>query len=91
MSDFLKPCLYNKRGLENQLQNLCFNAHDLCCGCQNPSEHLRYLFNKEKCLPTVATTGTETAGTTGKDVLDDLEEGVLEQMFAEDLTEEDSG
>ncbi len=57
MSKFLTPTLYNGRGLENQLRNTIYNAHDLMCGCPKPAEHIKHLLTEEKCQ------FTEDAGT----------------------------
>lgn len=90
MSDYLKPTLYNNRGLENQLKNLCYTAHDLCCGCNDPTKHLEYLFSEQKCHHTGDT--TTTAGTNhGDDKEDAFDEGDLENLFSKDFDEEDSG
>nr|UHS18207.1 MAG: hypothetical protein [Betatorquevirus sp.] len=89
MSDYIKPTLYNGKGLENQLKNLCYNAHDLCCGCQNPTKHLQHLFT-EKWLPTTATTkedGENTLETVAPE--DGFDAGDLERIFA--LEEEKTG
>lgn len=40
MSKFLTPTLYNGKGLENQLRNVFYNAHDLACGCNKPKQHI---------------------------------------------------
>lgn len=85
MSTFLKPSLYSSRGQENQLLNIIYQAHDLTCGCKTPKDHLIHLLQRE-CLPSEPTTGT--ASDHG-DVEDLLENGVLETIFAEDLTEDD--
>lgn len=90
MSEYLKPTLYNNKGLENQLKNLCYNAHDLCCGCQNPTKHLEYLFTEQKCHLTEDT--TTTAGTShGDDKEDAFDEGDLENLFSQEFDDEDCG
>lgn len=80
MSKFMTPPLYNNHGLENQLKNLCFNAHDLVCGCENPQKHLQHLF--EECHHTEDPTPSTAAATV--DAIDGLDEGTLEKLFAED-------
>ncbi len=52
MSDYLTTPLYNGRGMENQLKNTIFNAHDLCCGCSTPNLHLHYLLKLPSCPST---------------------------------------
>ncbi len=85
MSQFYKPCLYNNRGKENQLKNLCYQGHDLICGCTDPTKHLQFLFG---ICPT-STTTTEDPITTLTDAVDGLEDGDLERMFSENFTEDD--
>lgn len=85
----MREPLYTPKGLENQLRNLCYTAHDLACGCQNPTKHLEYLFKPEKCHRTEETTTTDGKHT--EDAVDGLEDGVLEKIFSEDLQEDDSG
>ncbi len=86
MSTYLKPTLYNGRGLENQLKNLGFQAHDLICGCENPAKHLEAIFSTKQChLSTV----TEDRGDPVTDAVDLLENGDLERIFQEDVFEDD--
>lgn len=81
MSDYIKPTLYNKKGLENQLKNTIFNAHDLCCGCSNPGKHIHHLFS-EQCPRSEETTG-ENGGHKEEDTENDfiLDAGDLDQLF----------
>lgn len=87
MSKFYAPPLYTPKGLENQLKNTIFNAHDLCCGCPEPAKHLEFLFSTEKCHHSGEIT-VRTGGETGAD--DPIEEGILQKMFEEDFTENDA-
>lgn len=84
MSDYLKPTLYSKRGLENGWLNLVYGTHDQICGCNDPINHLNHLIKKQKC-PHIEETST-TAGTSGTTETQDAgyEEGDLEKLFAED-------
>lgn len=86
MSKFIKPTLYNSRGLENQLKNLGFQAHDLICGCPNPAKHLEYLFKTEECPHSTA---TEDPTSTPTDAVDIIESGDLEKLFENDVFEDD--
>lgn len=88
MSTYLKPSLYSKRGQENQLLNIIYQSHDLTCGCKTPREHLLHLIQREECHLTT-TTGEET--TQDGDVEDLLDDGVLEKIFDQELTEDDDG
>lgn len=89
MSDYLKPTLYNGRGLENQLKNICYNAHDLCCGCPNPTSHLRHLFGVQ-CLSTETSTKENSENSTNKENPEEgFDAGDLEALFATD--EDDRG
>lgn len=82
MSTYLKPPLYSKRGLEQQLKNLMFQGHELICGCNTPNDHLQYLLNQEKCHLSDPT--ATTAETGGEKETDDLgiDAGDLETLFA---------
>lgn len=86
MSKYLRPSLYNGRGIENQLLNLMYNSHDLCCGCPNPRKHLISLLNREKCLPSEEISTKENTST--EENPDGFDEGDLEKIFA--LPEEDA-
>lgn len=83
MSKFLQKPVYKGRALENQLINTVINAHDLCCGCLQPTNHLAYLFcsNTSKKCPTTTTGEDHTEETT-------LDAGDLDALFADDFTEE---
>lgn len=82
----MKQPLYNNKGLENQLKNLGFQAHDLICGCDKPAKHLEYLFNTKKCDPTTA---TKDPATTNTDAVDIIDSGDLEKLFEQDVFEDD--
>lgn len=86
MSKFLTPPIYNNRGLENQLKNTIFNAHDLACGCKNPLKHLQHLFS-EKCHHTEGTTDGIIHTDTNEE--DGFDEGDLQRIFEENFTEND--
>nr|UHS18469.1 MAG: hypothetical protein [Betatorquevirus sp.] len=88
MSKFMTPPLYTSKGLENQLKNIGFQAHDLVCGCSKPSEHLEYIFSTT-CHRTEEDYSTKTTG--DQDAVDGLSPGELEKLFSEDATEDDSG
>lgn len=83
MSEYLTAPLYNGRGMENQLKNIIFNAHDLCCGCPKPNLHLHHLLQLPTCHSTEKdTTGGEKTGKeNGPD--DAIDEGDLEAIFAQ--------
>lgn len=97
MSTFLQKRKYEDRALELQLLNQLISSHDLCCGCEKPLDHITYLcintfdasnpkIQQTKCLLFGETTG-ETADT--KDAVDALFDGELEELFAQDVTEDD--
>ena len=86
MSKFLLPPLYTSRGLENQLRNNIYQAHDLICGCKTPKNHLLHLLDPE-CHPTDSA-GGEIIGKENQDA-DVLEDGILQRIFDEDFTEDD--
>ena len=81
MSKYLKPCLYSKKGLEQQWMNTIYNSHDLFCGCNQPFEHFKDIQKRDKWLHTkdVGTT-TEDPTENGDDF--DINEGDLDQLFA---------
>lgn len=92
MSSFLSPCIYSKKGLENQWVNCIWNTHEMFCGCNKPWKHLEDILKRQGaqlCLPsTTADVGTATE----PDVTEDdhgLEPGDLDRLFSEDFTEED--
>ncbi len=85
MSKFLKPTLYNNRGLENQIRNLCYGAHDLACGCNTPGDHLLHILQPCHGI----TTTKEDPITALTDAVDGLEDGDLDRLFSEDFTEDD--
>lgn len=79
-SKFLQKPLYEGKALENQLINSAINAHDLCCGCLQPYNHLAYLFcstSSKKCP--ISTTGEDRTEE------DTIQEGDLEKLFEEDV------
>lgn len=86
MSKFYTSPLYTAKGLENQLRNNIYQAHDLICGCKTPKLHLLHLLDPECHHSGTATEETTGPTTTENDV---LEEGLLERIFDEDLTEDD--
>lgn len=82
MSDYIKPTIYNKRGLENAWIGIVFSTHDQICGCNEAINHLNHLINQQKwpTSTTEKTTGDETTGTTEiKDA--GFDEGDLERLF----------
>lgn len=84
MSKFLKPSLYNGKGLENQLRNCMYNLHDLSCGCNTPRKHLTSILNPEKCH------STKEDGIHGDtNAFDGVDEGDLDALFA--LTDDAAG
>lgn len=90
MSDYLTPALYKGRSLELQWMNNTCNAHDLFCGCNNPIAHLHHIIykdNKQLCLPSTED-GDGGEDNHGDDV---ILPGDLENLFAENFTEEDTG
>lgn len=84
----MKPTLYTPKGLENQLKNLGFQAHDLICGCSTPAKHLEEIFST-KCHHTEDNHGTVTTGT--EEDVDGLSPGDLEKLFSEDGAEDETG
>lgn len=85
MSTYLKPSLYNGKGLENQLRNTIYNAHDLACGCNTPKDHLLHILNPPEWHPTPI----GNAKTTTEDDGDHFEEGDLANIFKEEFTEDE--
>lgn len=83
MSKFLQPPLYTGRGLENQLKNTIWNAHDLICGCPKPKQHLEYLISGEKCLSTTEDNKitTDADPKDGEEI--NLDIGDLDALFAD--------
>nr|UHS18300.1 MAG: hypothetical protein [Betatorquevirus sp.] len=92
MSKFMTEPIYSPRKLEQQWINGCIHLHDLCCGCPNPLNHLKFLLNKDStCLHTTEEKGTtteETGGTTTADEIN-IDAGDLEALFAN--TDDDLG
>lgn len=97
-SKYAEP-FYGPKGKENQLKNLIYTAHDLCCSCQDPAAHITTLITPDskntsystqeikklqKCL------GTTPVGEDG-DVVDGLQPGDLEKLFSEDGEEDPEG
>ncbi len=81
---------YTSAALNLQLINSLHNNHDLCCGCQNPSEHLLFLL-ATKVKPTNFTKEEKKQiqkclgfgdGRTTEDEDTGLEPGDLEKLFA---------
>ena len=88
MSEYLKPCLYKGKAVEQQWINGIYTSHDLFCGCNDPIQHLAAILKpKQLCLPST----TEDAGTQthGEEKDYDLEEGDLDALFANDFEEDD--
>lgn len=77
MSKFLQPCIYTQNAIENQLRNCLISAHDLCCGCTQPLEHINHLTTPQ-CLSTDGGHGTATD-------IDAFDAGDLEKLFDEDV------
>lgn len=90
MSKYMTAPLYNNRGLENQLKNLTFQAHDLICGCQKPALHLQHLFTEE-CHHTAEFPGNATTTIGTEDAVDGLTGAELEKLFSENNDQDDSG
>lgn len=88
MSDYLQPRLYNGRALENQLRNLMHCAHDTCCGCNTPKEHLIHILEDKRCVHTTSKETTATPGVaTGE--TEEINGEDLERLFA--ATDDDEG
>lgn len=84
MSDYIKPCVYSGRHLENQWINTIFQSHDLFCGCLQPLKHLENIKKREKWLHTTDTgTGTDDHGTTTVPEDTGFDPGDLEKLFEE--------
>lgn len=92
---------YNKKQLKLQWTNNIVSVHDLLCCCDNPLEHtIHNLLEQEpnlrfseetkkklqKCL-----TSTDDGKKDGPAADDIIEDGDLENLFAEDFTEEETG
>lgn len=84
MSKYFQPAFSSKRQLEIKWLNIVYQAHDVICSCDTPSEHLKDLINKETCrhFKDAATT-TETGGTPEKEE-DTFDEGDLEKLFSKE-------
>ncbi len=89
------PSLYSSnRSKNNQLINTLINTHDLACGCEDPPSHLTYLlisncnptkFNKEE-LQQIKKWHGDLGTTTTEEDDTGLQEGELEELFAEEDT-----
>lgn len=92
-----QPTYLSDKAKEKALLNSIFTSHDLCCGCPDPPTHLLHLIapivkpehlNKEekatirKCLSGII----EEEDPTGED---GFAPGDLEQLFADDVGEND--
>lgn len=97
---YQQPCKYSKNQLNLQQVNTYVQIHDLNCGCETPLQHIIFQIlqqepslkedknfkeNLEKCLST-GTGGTDPTGD-----IDDIGDGDLERLFAENFGEEDAG
>lgn len=81
MSDYLTKPLYNGRGLENQLRNHLYSAHDLTCGCKHPKQHLINILQDKPCLHTTTeTTIADHGAATGEP--EEIDGDDLERLFA---------
>ena len=85
MNSKLQTPKYGEKALKLQFTNSIVGIHDLICGCEKPLQHSRELLQEEEnknttCLSTSAAVGDPT-----EDILDG---GTLEDLFAEELTEE---
>ncbi len=85
MSDYLKPSLYNGKGIENQLRNCIYSAHDLCCGCSTPKSHLLHILDPPEWRPSTTGKEKDTTATDG----DHFDEGDLARIFDQDFTEDE--
>lgn len=64
------------------------HIHDLKCNCHTPLQHIiNQLIEKEPELTKCLTTTTTEDGTAG--VLDTIDAGDLDRLFADDFTEDD--
>lgn len=88
---------YNKNQLQNQLVNSIVGSHDLVCGCKNPLYHTTFIClqklapelkkqEKNQLKKCLGDDTTDDAGAEG-----DLNFGDLDQLFAEDFGDEDTG
>lgn len=83
MSKFYKPTIYNKTSINHAWVNVIYSTHDLICGCEDPIAHLNDIVNKQKCLPSTATTTTgETTGIITEEE-NGFDEGDLQKLFEE--------
>lgn len=99
MNSLWQPPNYGPRGLENNIYNSIFQAHDTGCGCKDVILHLLQIISRDnpkkltiKELKEIKwrLTGEEedqTAATTGEDAFDP---GDLELLFAQDGEEKDT-
>lgn len=84
MSKYFQPAFSTKRALETKWLNIIYQAHDVICSCDTPSDHLQHLINTEKCrhFKDAATT-TETGGTQEEEE-NTFDEGDLEKLFSKE-------
>lgn len=93
----IEPPELSPKQLQLQWTNSLVHTHDMLCKCNKPLEHTitniilqepNLRFNKaskqliEKCL-------TTEDGEDGADALDIIDGGALDELFAEDFTEDD--
>lgn len=91
MSKFLKEPYYGPRALEIQWMNGIVTSHALFCGCEKPFYHLQDILKQQqtRCL----FIGEEdslipTTKQNGEEKEDPLDEGILEQLFADDMEDD---
>lgn len=87
MTSFIKPSLYNGRGINNQWMNLIYTSHDLFCGCLHPIDHLKGILKEQQCPTTEKTTLKNSTKEDGEDY--HIDDGDLEKLF--ELTEDAQG
>ncbi len=83
MSDYIKPCLYKGKALNNQWMNSILNSHDLFCGCTEPIDHLKAILPKKE-WPRTKDVGIGTKDGDGDDDDFHIDEGDLKQLFEEE-------
>ena len=91
MSKFYHPTTDSARRQETKWINTTIHTHDLFCDCGSAIQHFKHLIQQqEKCLSTTTTAGADTATETHVNI-DDLTEKDLEDIFAENGTQDDTG